>query len=328
MNENLWGPSPRAAAALSGLLDPPGESLSAYGFPAELRAALAEHLNVASEEVLVTAGGDEAIAVLFRCFIDPGDAVLFPWPTFTTFHIEAGLSGAGVIRVTYGDDLALPRERYLEAVVQNEPRFAVLVNPNNPTGTTVDPDWILEVCRRAPKTLVIVDEAYVEYHGESVLSLSPRPHNLAVIRTFSKAYGLAAMRVGYVVADREVIESLDKIRLPFSISTPALLAASAALEDRDYLDQHVKALRREMESLAAELERKGFPSRTSRANFVLIQVGPRASEVAAALARRGILVSDRSHDPGLGGMLRAVVGRPEHNRQLVAALIEERSRLA
>ena len=211
MNENQWGPSPRVLTALSSLLDDGGRALSLYGFHQQLLGLLSERLRVPSGEILITAGADEGISLLFEAFRSPHDTVVLPDPTFVTFLTEAETTGDTIQRVPYREDLQFPRQEFLEAMAAR-PRMAIIVNPNNPTGTAVKIDWIEALCSKAPDTLVVCDEAYVEYHGETTLSIRPRPANLAVVRTFSKAYGLAGLRVALVVAHAEVVASLQKVK--------------------------------------------------------------------------------------------------------------------
>ena len=319
MNENQWGPSPRVLAALSPLLEEDGRPLSLYGFHEELLDLLSERLNIPTDEILITAGADEGISLLFEAFREPHDTVVLPDPTFVTFLTEAETTGETIQRVPYREDLQFPRQEFLEAMAAR-PRIAIIVNPNNPTGTAVEIDWIAKLCTAAPDTLVVCDEAYVEYHGETTLSMRSRPANLAVVRTFSKAYGLAGLRVAFVVAHAEVVASLLKVRTPFSVSTPALVAACAALEDPDFLHAHVQMVRKEMSSLVGALRGLGFDAMSTRTNFILVRAGHDSPEVAATLARQGIIVSDRSHDAGLEGVLRIAIGRPDQNERLVNAL--------
>ena len=325
MNENQWGPSPRVLAALSSLSDNDGRTLSLYGFHQELLGLLSERLDIPDDEILITAGADEGISVLFDAFRDPDDTVLLPDPTFVTFLTETETTGGPIQRVPYREDLQFPRQEFLEAVAAR-PRLAIIVNPNNPTGTAVDIDWIQELCNKTPDTLVVCDEAYAEYHGETTLSLRPRPANLAVVRTFSKAYGLAGLRVAFVVAHPEVVASLQKVRTPFSVSTPALVAACAALEDSDYLEAHVQMVHKEMSSLVEALQGLGFDATPTRASFILVRTGEETPRLVSQLGEAGIVVSNRSHDRGLEGVLRIAVGRPDQSKRLVDALGQLRSR--
>ncbi len=327
MNENHWGPSTRALAALARLEENQGERVSAYAFYDQLRQRLADSLKVPPDEIVLTAGADEAISALFDAFVDPGQAVLLAWPTFVTFALEAASVGGRIERVPYGLDLTFPGADFL-AKMRERPRLAAIINPANPTGTAVEVDFVGQLCRESPETLVVVDEAYYDYHGETALSLRPRPANLAVVRTFSKAYGLAGLRIGYAVAHPQVVLSLRKVLAPFSVSVAALAAALGALEDPWHLASHVQALLLEMKLLVAALEDRGFPTRSTRANFVLVRVGAGAPELTAALAQRGILVADRSGEPPLCGFLRITVGRHEQNQRLLDALEAEVSRLA
>jgi histidinol-phosphate aminotransferase len=322
MNENQWGPSPRVLTALSSLIENGGQALSAYGFHEELVGLLSARLDVPANEILITAGADEAISILFEAFRDPNDTVVLPSPTFVTFLTEANTTGQAIERIPYGADLRFPCQAFLAAMAAR-PRLAIIVNPNNPTGTAVEIDWIAELCGQAPDTLVIVDEAYMEYHGETVLSVRPRPANLAVIRTFSKAYALAGLRVAFVVAHPEIIASLLKVRTVFSVSTAGLVAARAAFDDSEFLLSHVDTLRKEMTSLVKTLGELGYDAMPTRANFILLRAGDEAGRLVAALAKRGILVSDRSRDPGLAGVLRIAVGRRDQNERLIGALEKE-----
>jgi histidinol-phosphate aminotransferase len=312
LNEDLSGPLVRIAL-------PANSDLASYATVYALCRDLAHALAVSEDWVAVTAGADEAIYGLLRAYLDPGDGLLLPWPTFGEFaKVGEGL-GATCLRVPYPSDLAFPLSAYTAALGQG-PRVAVLVSPANPTGELIPSSVILALAASVPETLVVVDEAYAEYAGSSVLDNGPLPANIAVIRTFSKAYGLAGARIGYVVAHPEVLYAMRQVLPTFSPALPSLLLAQAGLARRDCLPARARAARIGQARVARWCAARGIVVHRTAANFVLLRLpDSQASQaLAAALAAHGVLVGDRS--AVLPGTLRVTVGAPRHTRQFLAAL--------
>jgi histidinol-phosphate aminotransferase len=197
-----------------------------------------------------------------------------------------------------------------------------VANPNNPTGAAVACEVLLQVARAAPQAALLVDEAYFEFHGETVLSFSARPPNLFVARTFSKAYGLAGLRIGILVGDAGQLTMVRRVASPYNVNAVALAILPDALRDQEYVERYVAEVRSGRELLERELRTLGLHYWPTRANFVLVQAGSAYLELIQGLRSRGILVRDRNSDPGCQGCVRLTVGSLEHTRILIGALHE------
>ncbi|MGH2409369.1 MAG: pyridoxal phosphate-dependent aminotransferase, partial [Chloroflexota bacterium] len=312
LNEDLSGPLARVAW-------PANVDLATYLPATPLVADLAAALALPEDRIWVTAGADEAIYGLLRAYLDPGDGLLLPWPTFGEFpKVGEGL-GASIERVPYGSDLAFPLAAYTGAL-RRGPRVAAVVTPANPTGELIPPGDVLALAASAPETLLVVDEAYAEYAGTSLTRFGPLPANVAVIRTFSKAYGLAAARIGYVIAHPQVLYAMRQVLPTFSPALPSILLARAGLRCQDRLAARVRTIQAGQRRIGRWGAAQGIAVHQTAANFVLLRLGDRASAqaLAAALAQRGVLVADRS--AVLPGTLRVTVGAPRHVTAFLKAL--------
>ncbi|MCS7172852.1 MAG: histidinol-phosphate transaminase [Armatimonadetes bacterium] len=319
-NENPLGPSPRALEALTAA----GPSLGRYpddeGW--ELRSALARKLGVPAEWVEVGAGSTALLRLLAEAYLDPGDSVVYPWPTFPLYAVFARMREAREVTVPL-DDLGRPDlERLLEA--GEGARLLILCNPNNPTGTYVPERDLRGFLERLPEgVLVVLDEAYGEFAREAAADYPDgvrwvrEGYRIAVLRTFSKVYGLAGLRVGYLVAPPEVLEAVRRVREPFQVSTAAQAAALAALEDETHLSRTLAVVatgRRYLEELGAEGKLRSYPS---VANFVWFDLDLPARQVYEGLLQHGVLVRP---GPGDATWIRVSVGTPEELGRFAQAL--------
>jgi len=323
-NEAPVGPSPRALEALQ------AESSSLNRYPEDschhLRAELAEALGVSSEQLIFGAGSDEVLDLLGRCFLGPGDDLVFPWPSFAMYPIVAASQGARAIQVPLDASLRADPDALIRAVTPRT-RLLFLANPNNPTGTSISADAFAQLLQRVPPDVVIAaDEAYVEYvrrpdFPDSLAWLRKR-RTLVVLRTFSKIYGLAGLRVGFGVGDPELISLLARARHPFNVNTLAQAAARGALRDPEHVAR-VRALTHSgLEFLERGLRDLGLGFAQSDANFLLVEVGPRAAELYERLLRRGVITRPVSGF-GLDRHLRVTIGLPEENKRFLDALAKE-----
>lgn len=318
-NTNLWGPHP---AALEALHDAEGSTLSRYPsvWADELRAAAARAFSVPSECVATGCGSDDLLDAAFRAAADPGARVAFVEPTFSmipTFARMNALEPAPVHRDALSDPSAL-----LEA----EPAVIYLCSPNNPTGEVLERDFVAELLDRSGEAgpVVLLDEAYADFAEESRIRLAVDSRRLVVLRTLSKAYGLAGLRVGLALGPAGVIEELEKSRGPYKVGRASERAAVAALEDPEgWVSEIVSRVRRNRERLASELRRRGWDVEPSRANFLLLPLGqnrPDASTLAAALRDEGVAVRPFPGLPGLGDAVRVTVGPWELMERFLEAL--------
>jgi len=227
--------------------------------------------------------------------------------------------GADIQWVLYGPDLRFPFAAF-KAALRAGPRMAVVVSPANPTGDMLAPERVLELAETAPGTLLLVDEAYAEYGGRSILEQGMPPANVAVVRTFSKAYGLAAARVGYLVAHPPVLDAVRKVLPAYSLAGPSIALAAANLGQQDLLRRRVRAVMAGQERVAVWGRRHGVHVHRTATNFVLLRFGDDATAGAVTrdLEARGVLVSDRT--PTLPGTVRATIGAPRHVTRFLQAL--------
>jgi histidinol-phosphate aminotransferase len=317
-NENTVGCSPRVIAALRQLVEP--GTLAVYPEYGEAKQAIARYFNVAPEQFVFTNGTDEAIQVFVNTYVDDGQEVVLLKPSYAMYRFYAEVAGARLREVDYPwPGMEFPLQTVLDAITPDT-RAVILANPNNPTGTGVGLLGIERILHRARKAVVLVDEAYYEFAGVTALAEIERLPNLFVSRTFSKVFGMAAMRLGCLFSHRANIEFLHKAQSPYSVNTLAVLAAQAAVTDATYIENYVAEVLAARELLCVGLEKLGIGYVPSSANFVLANLGSRATEVRDALRGQGILVRDRSYEAP--GCVRMTVGTREQTRRLLASLEE------
>jgi histidinol-phosphate aminotransferase len=317
-NENTVGCSPNVIAALKDGLAP--AALAVYPEYDSAREAIANYFQVRPEEFLFTNGTDEAIQVFINTYVDDGQEVLVMRPAYAMYRFYAEVAGARVVEVDYPQPgMEFPLQAVLDAITP-ETRAVLISNPNNPTGTGVGLLGIERILHRARKAVVLIDEAYYEFSGVTAIGEIERVPNLFVCRTFSKVFGMAAMRLGCLFSHPANIAYLHKAQSPYSVNSLAILAAQAAVEDRPYIENYVAEVLAARELLCVGLEKLGITYVPSSANFVLGRFGKRAVEVRDALRGRAILVRDRSYEAP--GCVRITVGTREQTRTLLAALEE------
>lgn len=317
-NENTAGCSPRV---LQKLRQVDGETLAKYPDRSEGERVLAAHLRISAQELLLSNGTDEAIHLLCETYLEPGDEALIAVPTFAMFAIYAAAAGARVIPVPAGPEFRFPTERVL-AQITPKTRFIAVANPNNPTGAFVPLTDLEAIAEAAPDAVVLVDEAYFEFCGETLLPRWREFPNLFVSRTFSKAYGLAGLRIGVLMGNAEQISSVRRASSPYNVNALALALLPEALADQDFVRDYVSQSIAGRGALQAELEARGFRFWPSRGNFVLFHLGENCKPFIAAMQQRGILVRDRSSDFGCKDCVRISVGMRMHNEILLEALRE------
>jgi histidinol-phosphate aminotransferase len=318
-NENTVGCSPAALRALRRMTS---EQLCIYPEYEIAQRRLARRFGVRPSEMLLTNGVDDSLRLLMDTFVEAGETVLLPEPTFTMYRFYAEIAGARVIAERYDADMRFPLEAILRAL-RRSPRVLCLANPNNPTATLLDQTTLARILDAAPRTLVFVDEAYYEFAGVTVLPWIRRRANLVVARTFSKAVGLAGLRLGALFARADLADAMRRACTPFPVNTAALVAAEAALGDRRFLRRYVSQVKESRWHLAQGLERLGARVFPSAANFLLVDFGPGGSRLVRRLARRRILLRDRAGELGRDGFVRVTVGTPAQTRELLKAIEEE-----
>jgi len=315
-NESTVGCSPRVLSRLRSL---DAELLARYPEREPVEKEVASFLGLDAAQILLTNGVDEAIHLLCSTYLDPGDEALIVVPTFAMYAIFAQAEGARVVEVRAGDNFAFPA-RELLAQVSSGTRLIAVANPNNPTGAAVAGDVLIQIAHAAPRAAVLVDEAYFEFHGETLIDRTRQIENLFVARTFSKAYGLAGLRIGILAGDARQIAMVRRVASPYSVNVAALAILPAAIHDQEYVNGYVAQVRRNRERLQLELGSLALDYWPSHANFVLVRIGLGHAEFVRALRDRGILVRDRHFDPGCEGCVRLTVGTDEHTQTLILAM--------
>jgi histidinol-phosphate aminotransferase len=317
-NENPLGPSPRAIAALRRELE--GVHRYPDGACFQLRARLAERLEVAPEQLVFGSGADEILELLAKTFLSPGDEVVYAWPSFAMYPIVVKGMGARSRPVDLDENFVHDLPGMARAVNEST-KLLIVCNPNNPTGTSVGADEFDRFVASLPESLVlVVDEAYFDYARRpdfpDVLAWVRRRPGTVALRTFSKIAGLAGLRIGYAVADLELAGYLERARHPFNVNRLAEVAALAALEDAEHRERSKAVNAEGIEYLSRELSALGIEVWPSDANFVLARAGVGVYE---RLLREGVIVRPL-HGFGLAEHLRITVGLPEENERVVKAL--------
>jgi histidinol-phosphate aminotransferase len=317
-NENTLACSPRVLDALQKIT---AADLTRYPERGSVEAMVAASLGVHGAQVLLTNGVDEAIHVLCQAFLDRGDAMLLPVPTYSMYEVYGSAAEVQIDTVLATKDFRFPLDAMLGSI-HPRTRLIAIANPNSPTGATVTRGEILAVAEAAPHAVVLVDEAYYHFFGETVINLIGKVSNLVVARTFSKAYGLAGLRLGALIAAEETLQWLRRVISPYSVNQLALACLPAALGDRAYLDGYVAEVKAARAELAQALTAFGLKHWPSEANFILTRIGTEHSAFVKAMRARGILTRDRSADPGCDGLVRITVGTREQMRQALTAIKE------
>ncbi|UCF94753.1 MAG: histidinol-phosphate transaminase [Desulfobacterales bacterium] len=319
-NENPLGPSPRAVAAIQSALGQLHRYPDGGGF--ELTHRLAEKLRVAPENIVLGNGSDEIIGMLTQVLLRPGDQALMPWPSFSMYDITARCAGATPVGVPLKAQALDLRD--VQKQITPSTRMIFLNNPHNPTGTIIFRDALDDFIETLPAPIVVVlDEAYIEFVRDSrcprSLDYLDSGKAVAGLRTFSKAYGLAGLRIGYGVMPPDLAELLHRIRMPFNANSLAQTAAMAALTDEAFLNRTLELVHTGLDFMYQALDQLGVQYWRSQANFFLIDLGRSADEVFEALLAQGVIVRSMT-SYGLPDCIRVNVGLPDENRRLIESL--------
>jgi len=286
---------------------------------------LAEHLGLSHENIFVGNGSNEIIDLLVRAFVQPGDEIIYPFPSFIVYPIVTQLVGARAIEVPlldYRVDLVEMKKK-----ITSRTRIIFICNPNNPTGTYVNKDEVNEFLEGIPSNILVVfDEAYFEYvvaedFPDTFALLDNRP-NILILRTFSKVHALAGLRIGYSISDKEIVTCLHKVRQPFNVNKIAQVAARATLKYIDRIAERIKESVEQREYVREELQKLGFTVPPSQTNFLLAIPPEGVNDIVEKLMDRGIIV--RGMKPfGLGDeTIRITVGTPYENKKFIEVLKE------
>jgi len=315
-NESSIPPSPKVIEAITGFLSN-GHHLNWYpelGAP-KVRAALSAYTGVRPDAILVTNGSDDALDLVCRTYLEPGDDVVVVWPTYGHFLIYVKARGVQP-RLALSDDPFAVQTATILDTIRDDTKLVYIPSPNNPTGTVTPPADIAALCRAFSGTLFLVDEAYFEFCGISSAPLVTSCPNLVVTRTFSKCFGIAGLRVGYLMTGPVIMENLRKLYNPKSVNALAQVGAVAALADVDSREAYVAQVRSARDLLGVELRRRGAEVRVTQANYVLVRVRD-PQGLVQALESVGVFVRDRSRMEGFGGWVRFTVGTLSQMHDLI-----------
>ena len=326
-NENPFGPGAQVVAAMQAAAA--GVGLYPDGSGHELKSALANKFGLSAAQITLGNGSNDLLVLLAEAFLQPQHEAVCSQYCFAVYPLVVQATGATLVEVParhYGHDLNAMR-----AAITARTRLVFVANPNNPTGTAVSAAELESFVAACPaSTLVVLDEAYFEYGRDAglqdALQWLGRYANLVVTRTFSKAYGLAGIRLGFAASHPEVADMLNRVRQPFNVNALALVAGLTALADDAHIARCVQAARDGREALQRALQARGFASVPSSGNFLLVEFGAAAANVNQALLKRGVIVRSTANY-GLPNHLRITIGRPGENAKLLTALDAIRAEL-
>ena len=324
-NENTGGCSPRVLEALSRLTR---ENLGFYPPYSAVTEAAARYFGVSAGHVALVNGLDEGIMGACIAYLRPSDGsgvvpeAIVPEPAFEIFRFDTAVAGGRLVQVMPKSGFVFALDDVLAAITPAT-RIVFITNPNNPTGVSTPFDAIRTIAKRVPKeAIVFVDEAYAEFAGRSFIPELPAFPNVVVGRTFSKAFGLAAIRIGALVGAPEVVDPIRYVVPVYSVNIAAVVALQAALLDIDYLNDYLRQVKESKALVYAACDRLTLTYWPSDANFVLIRVGDRVADVIAKATAHGVYLRNRSSEPGCDGCLRMGAGVVEHTKRGLAALEE------
>ncbi len=321
-NENPLGPAPKAVEAIKMAAE--GVNFYPDGNSFYLKSALANKLNFTTEEILVGNGSDETIMLIGSAFLNSGEEIVMGYPSFSEYDFSAKIMGANTVQVPLKDfthDL-----KSMVAAITEKTKIVFVCNPNNPTGTVVTQKDVDEFMDLVPnKVLVVFDEAYYEYVEDAnypdTLRYVREERNAIVLRTFSKIYGLAGLRVGYCIANKEIISAINRVREPFNVNLIAQKAALAALGDEGFLEKSRKVNSEGKEMLYSEFQKMGIKYVPTDANFIFLDTGMDSKDLFQQLLQKGVII--RTGDIfGHPTFIRVTIGTKEENTRFISALKE------
>jgi histidinol-phosphate aminotransferase len=318
-NENTAGCSPKVTRALAKLTP---KQLAMYPEYERGTRRLARHFGVPPNELLLTNGGDDALRVFFDAFVDAGSSVLICEPTFPMYRYYGEIAGAKIEVLRYGSEMEFPLEAVV-AALRNQPRVLFIANPNNPTGTLLPLEGIETILKGATNTAVVLDEAYAEFSGVTVVPWINKYPQLFVTRTFSKTAGLAGLRLGAVMACADSLVILRRAMPPFPVNVAALTAAEAAVSDPQTMRRYVRDIVKVRGWFEKELYKLQVRTYPSAGNFLLANFGPSGPELFKTLERQGILLRERSKDMG-PGFVRITIGTRSEMERLMKQIKRHR----
>jgi histidinol-phosphate aminotransferase len=320
LNENTGGCSPAVLEAIRALS---AEDIAFYPSYEEVERETAAHLGVEPSWMALVNGLDEGLHVVSALALRPDPEgprrSVIPMPAFEMYAACTKAAGGIAVTIQPRAGFAFPGDE-IRAALDGRTRLLYLTNPDNPTGRTVAPGEIAAIAAGAPHVTVLVDEAYIDFGGETAVPLLDAHRNLIVGRTFAKSYGLAALRAGCLIAHPATLAPVRELLGPYTLNVAAAAGLRAALADAAWRDGYVRQSHESRQAIYDFCERRALEYYRSAGNFVLVRIGDRASDVVSALAARGIFIRDRSTQPGCAGCVRITAGLVEHTTQCLDAV--------
>ena len=318
LNESSFGCSKKVFKAL-GELKP--KDTAVYPEYEKLNKKIASEFKVKPENVLVTNGGDDAIRCVIDTFSSKEDEIIIPVPNYSMFELYANLSGIKVKKIQFNDNLSFPLEQVLEKIT-NRTKMIVIVNPASPLGTILSKKKLTAILEKAKDSIVLLDETYFHFAGNSYSEMVNKYKNLVVIQTFSKIYGLAAARIGFILANEKILKEILKVAFPYPVSSFSTIAAYAALSDKKFISEVLKKVNREKEYLVDYLKPYTDNVINTHTNFILAKFENKADLIYKKLYKRSILVKNISNLPMMKDYIRISIGNREENNILLKTLDE------
>jgi histidinol-phosphate aminotransferase len=319
-NANLIGANP-VVTRFFGLFDP--LDLNDYPTPHSdlLRKRLSQSTGLSPDQFIVGNGADELLDLVIKCFIDPSDRLVMPDPTFGMYEVFGNVNCAEIVKVPLNEDWQLD----VDGILGSKATLAMLASPNNPTGNSFRDEDIARILDEF-RGIVVLDEAYAEYSGKSHLPMLAHHPNLIILRTFSKAYGLAGLRVGYAVSNRKLSAQMYKAKAPYNVSMIGEGIAAMALSERKFLRSVVRRIAHERQKMTRKLEGLGFKVYPSDANFLLAKSPIKSRTLCRRLLKRGIVIKDLGAHPRLREHVRITLGNADQNDRLLRAITRSNGR--
>ena len=318
-NENNLPPSPKILKTLD--KEFLKENINFYPEDTSLVQAISKKYNLLPNNVMITNGSNAAIQAIINSFVEKGNEVILPFPTFSIYELLFCVRGVKLKKIFYNSDLSFPTNSILK-VISPKTKVIVLVSPNNPTGSSIGKKDINKILEKAKNTLVILDEAYCHFSRQNYIPLIKRYDNLVILRTFSKAYSLGGLRIGFLLGNSEIISQLLKSNLPYRVNFFSQKAALLSLSDQKYIEKNIKNILDEKNKLLLGFKKLGIKTVKTDTNFILFYAGIWAEMLYKELFNRGILIRNISKSQLLEGFLRVSIGTAQENKIFLKELKE------
>ena len=322
-NESNFGPSPEIKKFINNNFENlfSQTSFSIYPEDFSLINSISQKFNIPQEQILLTNGSNEAIKLIMDTYLEKDDQVIIPYPTFSIYVLLSSLKQAKIKTISYNKDLAFPINSLL-GTINEKTKMIFIVNPNNPTGTCIKKSDFELILKKAPSAAIILDEAYWHYSKTNFSDLLNKYDNLFILRTFSKAYSLAGLRIGFLLSTKENIQNIFKASLPYRINILSLKLAEIALQDEKYLNKTIEITLQERESLINNLKNINLEIPASETNFFLLNIGVFKENFISHLLERNILIRNMSSYELLKNYVRISIGVPQENKLLLEGIKE------